>query len=209
MPKRLLIFGPPAAGKGTHARRLASDLRIPHIATGDMLRHAISRRTPLGQQAERHISGGELVPDELVTALVSERLGQEDTGGFVLDGFPRTVPQAEALAALTPVDAVLSLDAPEDLLVARIAGRATCSSCTRVFHDLFRPPVKAGRCDECGGTLVRRPDDEPSAVRKRLAEYHVKTAPVLRFFAEHAWPVRDIDAAGDEDDVYVRIQEAV
>jgi adenylate kinase len=208
MPKRLLIFGPPAAGKGTHARRLASDLRIPHIATGDMLRLAISRRTPLGQQAERHISRGELVPDELVTELVGERL--ESAGeGFVLDGFPRTVPQAETLAELTPVDAVLSLDAPEDLLVARIAGRATCSSCSRVFHDLFRPPVKAGRCDECGGTLVRRPDDEPSAVRKRLAEYHVKTAPVLQFFAERAWPVRDVDAAGDEDDVYVRIREAV
>jgi adenylate kinase len=119
------------------------------------------------------------------------------------------VPQAAALAGLTDVDGVLSLEAAEDLLIARIAGRATCSGCQRVYHDLFRPPVAAGRCDDCSAALVRRPDDSPIAVRRRLEQYQLKTAPVLEFFAAQGWPVRAIDADGDEDDVYVRIKDAV
>jgi adenylate kinase len=213
MGKRLLIFGPPAAGKGTHARRLAKELSVPHIATGDMLRQAIAAATPLGRQAAEFISRGELVSDPLVVELLEERLAHPDAaGGFLLDGFPRTVRQAEALRRILDgrsVDGVLNLDAPEEVLVNRVAGRAICSACGAVFNRYHRKPQLEGHCDGCGAALVHRPDDDAQAVRRRLELYRSKTALVLAFFAEQHWPVRTVSSVGGLDEIYGRLRGAV
>ena len=215
MSKRLLIFGPPAAGKGTHAKRLASELRIPHIATGDMLRNAIKEGTPFGQYADAFIRRGELVPDELVMALLQERLAKPDAGaGFLLDGFPRTISQARALDARMgeqdeSIDAVLALDAPVEVLVKRISGRQLCEGCGAVFNRFFRPVRTEGRCDDCGGSLSQRSDDSEAAVRQRLEQYRAKTAPVLAFFGAAQWPVHVIDSVGDIEEIYGRLRRAV
>jgi adenylate kinase len=215
MSKRLLIFGPPAAGKGTHAKRLAGELRIPHIATGDMLRKAIDEGTQFGQHADSYIRRGELVPDELVMALLQERLAKPDaSAGFLLDGFPRTISQARALDARMgeqdqAIDAVLALDAPVEVLVQRISGREICGSCGAVFNRFFRPARTPGRCDDCDGALGRRADDGEAAVRQRLEQYRAKTTPVLAFFGAAQWPVHMIDSVGDVDQVYGRLRRAV
>jgi adenylate kinase len=218
MGKRLLIFGPPAAGKGTHAKRLATDLNIPHVATGDMLREALrpghaDGNGRLGANAAQQIGRGELMPDSLVISLVAERLAQDDArGGYLLDGFPRTLPQAQALKALladAKIDGVLCLDAPEDVLVNRIAGRYTCADCQAVFNRFYRPPAVAGRCDVCGGALTQRADDNETAVRRRLEQYRAKTAPVMAFFAAESWPVRSVSSLGAIDDIYERLRAAV
>lgn len=215
MSKRLLIFGPPAAGKGTHAKRLAGELRIPHIATGDMLRKAIDEGTQFGRHADSFIRRGELVPDELVMALLQERLAKPDAlQGFLLDGFPRTISQARALDARMgeqdeAIDAVLALEAPIEVLVKRISGRQICAGCGAVFNRFFRPAKLAGRCDDCDGALTQRSDDGEAAVRQRLEQYRAVTTPVLAFFQAAQWPVHAIDSVGDVDEVYGRLRRAV
>jgi adenylate kinase len=215
MSKRLLIFGPPAAGKGTHAKRLAGELLIPHIATGDMLRRAIQEGTPFGKHADSYIRRGQLVPDEVVMSLLQERLAKPDaTGGFLLDGFPRNISQARALDARMgeqdqSIDAVLALDAPEEVLVKRISGRDICSQCGAVFNRFFRPSRTAGRCDDCDGALTQRSDDAEAAVRQRLEQYRAQTAPLLNFFGMAHWPVHAIQSVGDVEDIYGRLRRAV
>jgi adenylate kinase len=215
MAKRLLIFGPPAAGKGTHAKRLASELRIPHIATGDMLRRAIQEGTQFGQHADAYIRRGELVPDELVMALLQERLAKPDAAsGFLMDGFPRTISQARALDARMgeqdqSIDAVLALEAPEEVLVRRISGRQICAGCGAVFNRFFRPAKTDERCDDCGAELTQRSDDSEVAVRQRLAQYRSKTAPLMGFFAAAQWPVHLVDSVGDPEEIYGRLRRAV
>jgi adenylate kinase len=215
MSKRLLIFGPPAAGKGTHAKRLAGELRIPHIATGDMLRKAIQEGTQFGRHADAFIRRGELVPDELVMALLQERFAKPDAaGGFLLDGFPRTISQAHALDARMgeqdqSIDAVLALDAPVEVLVKRISGRQICGSCGAVFNRFFRPTREDGRCDDCGSALALRSDDDEVAVRQRLEQYRAVTAPLLAFFGAAQWPVHVVDSVGDVEDIYGRLRAAV
>lgn len=215
MAKRLLIFGPPAVGKGTHAKRLAGELRIPHIATGDMLRRAIQEGTQFGRHADGFIRRGELVPDELVMALLQERLAKGDTnGGFLLDGFPRTVSQARALDARLgeqdqDISAVLALDAPEEVLVKRISGRQICTGCGAVYNQFYRPSRVVGHCDECQGALGQRTDDSESAVRLRLEQYRAKTAPVLAFFGAARWPVHVVESVGDVEEIYGRLRRAV
>jgi adenylate kinase len=215
MSKRLLIFGPPAAGKGTHAKRLAGELRIPHIATGDMLRKAIQEGTQFGQHADAFIRRGELVPDELVMALLQERFAKPDaSGGFLLDGFPRTISQARALDARMgeqdqSIDAVLALDAPVEVLVQRISGRQICACCGNVFNRFFRPSRVDGRCDDCGGALAHRSDDDEAAVRQRLQQYRAVTAPLLAFFGAAQWPLHVIDSVGDVEEIYGRLRAAV
>ena len=217
MGKRLLVFGPPGVGKGTHSRRLAVDLGIPHVAMGDLLRHAITGGTPLGRSAGELMSRGELVPDDVAVGILEERLQRPDaTAGFLLDGFPRTQPQAEVLVErLTgpaePGDAVLSLEAPEGLLVERLSGRETCSGCAAVFNRFLMPARVAGKCDACGQPLVQRVDDTEAAVLRRLGSHHAKTEPVLNYLSgpPGRWPVRTVSTVGAVEEVYERIREAV
>jgi adenylate kinase len=204
-------------GKGTQAQRLSAVFRIPHISTGDMLRAAIASNTPLGQRAKGFIDKGQLVPDELILDVIADRLGQSDTArGFLLDGFPRTVPQAEALGNMLEtsskaLSAVLVLDAPVEELVDRISKRRTCTSCGASYHLVAKPPKVAGTCDRCGGTLVQRSDDSEEIIRHRLVEYLGKTKPVLDYFKSNPqlWPLRYIDAAGNIDQIFGRIYAAV
>jgi adenylate kinase len=213
--ENLLLFGPPGVGKGTQAQRLSSVFRIPHIATGDMLRAAIQSYTPLGQRAKEFIDKGQLVPDELILGVIEDRLSQPDTGpGFMLDGFPRTTPQARELDAILvrlgkKLHRVIVLDAPVDELVTRISGRRTCESCQASYHVVARPPKVKGVCDKCGGVLMQRSDDSEEIIRNRLVEYLAKTKPVLDYFKEHGWPLRFVDAVGNMDQVFGRIYAAV
>lgn len=215
MSENLLLFGPPGVGKGTQAARLSKVFGIPHIATGDMLRAAIASYTPLGQRAKGFIDQGQLVPDELVLELLGERLQQPDTArGFLLDGFPRTVPQAEVLGKMLTgygkaMDRVIVLDAPEEELVRRISGRRTCESCQASYHVTSKPPRTPGVCDRCGGALKQRSDDSEEIVRNRLREFAAKTRPVVDYFVANKWPVRMIDANGNMDQIFGRIYAAV
>jgi adenylate kinase len=215
LSENLLLFGPPGVGKGTQAQRLSSVFQIQHIATGDMLRAAIQSYTPLGQRAKAFIDKGQLVPDDLVLDHLGERLQHPDTSrGFLLDGFPRTVPQAEALERMLTtygkkMDRVIVLDAPEEELVRRISGRRTCESCQASYHVVARPPRVAGLCDRCAGVLSQRSDDSEAIIRNRLREFAAKTKPVIEYFATHHWPVRTIDAAGNMDQIFGRIYAAI
>lgn len=215
MGKRLLLFGPPGVGKGTHSKRLARELGIPHVATGDMLRQASQRGTALGVRADEFMKRGELVPDELVVDILGERLAEPDAAdGYLLDGFPRTVTQAEALerglaTGGSTMDCVLSLEAPPEVLVNRLSGRFTCKDCGATYNRELQPPQIAGKCDRCPGALSQRPDDREEAVRKRLNEYTGKTTPVLAFFRARQWPIRSIASVGDVDEIYARIRKAV
>jgi adenylate kinase len=215
LSENLLLFGPPGVGKGTQAQRLSNVFNIPHIATGDMLRAAIQSYTPLGQRAKQFIDKGQLVPDELVLELLGERLQQPDTErGFLLDGFPRTVPQAEVLGRMLTaygkaLDAVLVMDAPEEELVLRISGRRICESCQASYHVVAKPPKAPGVCDRCGGRLIQRSDDTEAIVRHRLREFAAKTRPVIEYFESNGWPVRHIDAAGNMDQIFGRIYAAI
>jgi len=209
------LFGPPGVGKGTQAVRLSKVFGIPHVATGDMLRAAIQSYTPLGQRAKGFIDKGQLVPDDLVLELLGERLQQPDTkNGFLLDGFPRTVPQAQVLHQMLTgygktLDRVLVLDAPEEELVRRISGRRTCESCQATYHVDSKPPKAPGVCDRCGGVLIQRSDDSEEIIRNRLREFAAKTKPVLDYFVAEKWPVRMIDANGNMDQIFGRIYAAV
>jgi adenylate kinase len=215
LSENLLLFGPPGVGKGTQAVRLSKVFGIPHIATGDMLRAAIQSYTPLGQRAKGFIDKGQLVPDDLVLELLGERLQQPDTkNGFLLDGFPRTVPQAKVLDQMLTsygkkLDRILVLDAPEEELVRRISGRRTCESCQATYHVDSKPPKTPGVCDRCGGVLIQRSDDSEEIIRNRLREFAAKTKPVLDYFVSEKWPVRMIDANGNMDQIFGRIYAAV
>jgi adenylate kinase len=215
LSENLLLFGPPGVGKGTQAQRLATVFKIPHIATGDMLRAAIQSYTPLGARAKEFIDKGQLVPDALVLDLIAERLSNPDTTrGFLLDGFPRTVPQAEALGDMLAkqgkkLDHILVLHAADEELVSRIASRRTCESCQASYHLIAKPPRVRGVCDRCGGNLIQRSDDSEEIIRNRLREFMAKTWPVLEYFERIGWPVRKIDATGNMDQIFGRIYAAV
>ncbi len=185
---RLVFLGPPGAGKGTQARLLSERYGIPAIATGDMLREAVAAGTPLGKEAKRAMDAGVLVPDEVVIGLVGERLDREDAKkGFILDGFPRTVPQAEALGELLTargevLDRVVAFELSEVELVRRLTGRRVCRQCGTNFHLVSSPPKRAGVCDRCGGELYQRDDDNEATVTRRLAVYRRETQPLLDYY---------------------------
>lgn len=185
---KLVLLGPPGAGKGTQAQMLMTRFAIPQISTGDMLRAAIRDQSPMGLKAKQHMDSGGLVPDEVVIGIVRERLQQSDcASGFILDGFPRTVPQADALKQVLAeigrrLDAVVSLQVNSDALVERLTGRRTCGQCGKGFHLLYEPPATDGSCTECGGQLVQRDDDQEATIRNRLEVYQQQTAPLEDYY---------------------------
>ena len=211
---RLVLIGPPGVGKGTQARLLSLRKRITAIATGDMLRAAVESDTELGRRANDYMKKGELVPDEVMIAVVEERLSQTDTeNGFLLDGFPRTVPQAVSLDGILErqgkaLDAAVSLNSDESVIVERISGRLVCGNCGAVFHEKTNPPVSFGTCDVCHERLAVREDDQPNAVRRRLAVYREKTAPLEDHYLS-ASILHKVEAKGEIEQVYKAIEEAL
>lgn len=184
----LLIMGPPGAGKGTQAEVLVKELNIPHISTGDMFRAAISEGTAMGKKAREYMDQGQLVPDEVVVGMVKERLGKPDTAtGFLLDGFPRNLPQARALAETLEslgirLDAVINIAVPRERLMARLTGRRVCRNCGASYHILFNPPKTEGICNSCGGELYQRSDDNEVSVGNRLDVYEAQTRPLIEYY---------------------------
>lgn len=182
---KLILLGPPGAGKGTQAEVLSEKLNIPAISTGNILRAAAKNQTPIGLEAKEYMDAGKLVPDSVIIGVISEKLQEDDCkNGFILDGVPRTIPQAEALeqAGIT-FDHVISLEISDDEIIERMAGRRVCTSCSTPFHVKGRPPKQEGVCDVCGGVLELRKDDKPEVVATRLKVYHEETAPLKEFYA--------------------------
>ncbi len=208
---RLVLLGPPGVGKGTQAKLIALRMNVPTISTGEMLRAAVDAKTELGIKANEFMSGGNLVPDDIIIGLIEKRLEERDVAsGFLLDGFPRTVPQAEALTNLLKskkkeLTAVLAFTASEEAVVARIGGRLTCRNCNAVFHETNNPPKSPGTCDVCSSRLVVREDDQPEAVRRRLEVYEAKTAPLFDYYEKQGL-LRMIDASGNVDAVYAKVE---
>ena len=204
---RLVLLGPPGVGKGTQAKLLQERLGVPQISTGDLLREAVAQATPIGLKAKTYMDAGELVPDDVIIGIVEERLSKPDAKeGFLLDGFPRTVPQAEALAALLekhsiPLDAVLAFEGEEDTLVRRLSGRRVCGSCAATYHVDNAPPKVEDVCDICSGKLIVRDDDKPEAIRNRLQVYARSTAPLLDYYRERG-QLLTVDASGTATEVF-------
>ena len=207
MPElNLVLLGPPGSGKGTQGERLNEDLRLPYYATGDILRGAVRDETELGKSAKEYMDRGDLVPDEVIVGVIAERIDSaEARDGFILDGFPRTTPQAEALDAKLAelgreVSAVLLIDTSDDEVVKRLGGRRTCEANGHVFHVDFNPPKEEGVCDIDGSPLIVRDDDQPDVIRRRLATYHEKTEPLVTYYDDKA-VLRRVDGERDPDAV--------
>ena len=211
---RVVLVGPPGAGKGTQAQFLASHLSIPKISTGDIFRDNVSHGTALGRRAQAYMERGDLVPDEVTIAMVTDRLADEDTqAGFLLDGFPRNVPQAETLKKMllawdTKLDVVLELVVDDDEVVRRLSGRRTCRRCGRIWHVSFDPPSVAGICDDCGGELFQRDDDREETIRHRLEVYQEQTSPLVSFYADEG-TLLGLDATGPVDEITERALSAL
>ncbi len=206
----IVFLGPPGAGKGTQAKRITERYGIPQISTGDMFREHLSKGTELGKKAKEYMEKGQLVPDEIVLSMVEERLKQPDCEkGFILDGFPRTVPQAEALDEMLAkwgkkIDYAIAIEVPDEELVKRLTGRRTCKNCGMMYHIIFKPPKEEGKCDACGGELYQRADDNEETVRNRLKVYHESTAPLIDYY-EKKGVLHRVDGMGSIDEIFERI----
>lgn len=211
---RLVLVGPPGAGKGTQAEFIAAHLAVPKISTGDIFRANVSQGTPLGLEAKRYMDAGGLVPDEVTINMVRDRLADPDAAdGFLLDGFPRTVPQAVALDKMladagTALDLVLELIVEADEVIRRLSGRRNCHGCNKVWHVEFDPPTKEGACDRCGGQLYQRDDDKPETITERLRVYERDTSPLIDYYGAQGKLV-GIDATGPVEDVTARAIDAL
>ncbi len=208
---RLIFLGSPGVGKGTQAKRLSLECKIPHIATGDMLRAAILKGGKVGQEAKSHVDSGKLVPDDLVIRIVQARLLEEDMkNGFILDGFPRTKEQAEALAKMghqQAISRVIYFYLEEAELILRLSGRRSCAKCYQIYHTMYRSPRQKGICDHCGSVLIQRKDDQPETVSERLNVYKKETAPLIQYY-ERRGSLSQIDASGSVEEVEVRVRQA-
>lgn len=206
----IILLGPPGAGKGTQAKKLTQAFAIPQISTGDMLRAAVKNGTALGKQAKAFMDAGGLVPDEVVIGIVKERLAAADCAkGFILDGFPRTIPQAEALDRVTKelgkeIRFVLSLEVDQNDLMERLCGRRTCTGCGAMYHVKFNPPKAVGKCDKCGTALIQRDDDKEETIKNRLVNYNKATAPLLDYYRDTG-KIRSVMASGEIDAIYAGI----
>ena len=205
----LILLGPPGAGKGTQASRLTEDFGLPYIGTGDLLREHVDEGTDLGRQAKEHMDAGALVPDDLVIAMILDKVDEEGDDGFLLDGFPRTVPQADALAdALEKrnrrLTAALLVEVPDEAVMQRLSGRRVCPN-GHLYHVEFDPPKHEGKCDQCGKPLKQRSDDEPDKVSKRLKTYHEKTEPLIDYYEDRGL-LRRFDGTRDKVEVHDHIR---
>ena len=202
----LILLGPPGSGKGTQGEALQEDLRLPYYATGDILRSAVKEGTDVGKKAKEYMDRGDLVPDDVIIGVISERVqGEEGSDGFILDGFPRTVPQAEALDAEMDklgrkMTAAILIETPEEEIVKRLSGRRTCEEGGHVFHVDFNPPKKEGVCDVDGSKLIVRDDDKPEVVKKRLEQYHDKTEPLIDYYEDQGI-LQKVDGTQTPDEV--------
>jgi adenylate kinase len=211
---RVVLLGPPGAGKGTQAKLLQDEFGACQISTGDILRKAVAEQTPLGKEAAEYINRGALVPDDVIVNLVAERLKERDCEkGFILDGFPRTIPQAQGLDRILKtmglsLNGVLSVQVPEGIIIERLAGRRTCRSCGALSHMVFNPPKKTGVCDRCGGELYQRDDDREGTIANRLRVYEKQTAPLANYYRERGL-LREIDGVGEINDIRARVTKAL
>ena len=209
---KVVMLGAPGAGKGTQAKKIAAKYSIPHISTGDIFRANIKNGTELGEKAKTYMDQGLLVPDELVVDLVVDRVNQEDcANGYVLDGFPRTIPQAEALTKALAgqgqkLDYAIDVDVPDENIVRRMGGRRACVGCGATYHLEYAPPKQEGICDTCGGELILRDDDKPETVTKRLGVYHEQTQPLIDYYT-NAGILKRVDGTVDIDEVFQAITE--
>ncbi len=210
---KIIFIGSSGSGKGTQAKRFASRFEIPHISTGDMLREAVAAGTPVGQKAASIMASGALVPDDVMIEIIDDRLAKSDAQkGFILDGFPRTLVQAEKLEGLAgngkPSLRVLQLLVPDDAIVRRITLRRTCAQCGAIYHLENQPPVSDSVCDRCGAEVIARPDDTEEAVRKRLEAFHRQTLPVATYYKSKSI-LREVDGVGPVDEVFERIEKSL
>ena len=211
---KIVMLGAPGAGKGTQAKRIAAKFSIPHISTGDIFRANIKNNTPLGAKAKSYMDKGELVPDELVIELIMDRFAQDDcVNGYVLDGFPRTIPQAEELdKALKSVndnlDYAIDVEVPDDNIINRMSGRRACVNCGATYHIVHNPPKVENECDTCNGELILRDDDKPETVKNRLDVYHTQTEPLLKYYTENGI-LYTVDGTQDMDTVFDSICKIV
>ncbi|MDR0322534.1 MAG: adenylate kinase [Treponema sp.] len=205
----LIFLGPPGAGKGTLAVRAVDILKVPQISTGSIFRAAVAAQSPLGLKVKAIMDAGKLVDDETTIALVKERLTQDDVQkGYILDGFPRTIPQAEALAGFSTVEKVINFDIPDSGVIERLGGRRVCRKCGYNFHAVFNKPSKEGICDHCGGEVYIRDDDKPEAIQKRLEVYRAQTAPLIDYYREKGL-LLDIDARPMVDEIVINFKKAM
>jgi adenylate kinase len=212
---RVVLLGPPGGGKGTQAQKLIEKYQLPQVSTGDLFRAAVKNQTELGKKAKAFMDGGKLVPDEVVIGMVKERLQKDDCKkGFILDGFPRTIGQAEALDKMLPelkmkLDAVVEIAVPDEEVVKRLSGRRTCTKCGAMYHVEFNPPKKAaGKCDKCGADLYQRDDDNEKTIKSRLDVYHNQTSPLINYYQKQGI-FKKVEGTGDINNIFNNVVKAL